>query len=305
MTNVRVIFNPMAAGGRAARLEPALRACLADGAAKAGLEMEWIETQTVGHATALAQEAASQGCELVVAVGGDGTVNEVVNGLMRANNNHLTTLGVIPTGSGNDFAWLAGIPLDPLAACRRLFDGRVQVVDVGHIREADGRARYFDNGCGVGFDAQVSVEAKRLKRLRGFWVYLVAVLKTLILHHHAPRLRIHLDERELTRPTMMLTIGNGSRHGGGFLVTPRARLDDGWLEVCIAGKLSRLGMLLIIPRFIKGAHETHQQVEMARAQRVVVEAPVPQPIHLDGEIFATDARNFEVRIIPGALRVRV
>jgi len=306
MSCARVIFNPAAAGGRTARLAPELRACLSRGAEATNLQLEWVETQSPGHGIALAREAATNGCELIVAVGGDGTVNEVVNGLMQAGEQgHPVTLGIIPVGLGNDFAWLAGIPADPLAACGRIFNGRTRLVDVGHIREADGRERYFDNGCGVGFDAQVSVEAKRLKWLRGFLVYLVAVLKTLILHHHAPALRIHLDERELTCPTLMLTIGNGQRHGGGFLVTPHAELDDGLLEVCIAGKLSRLGMLLVIPRFMRGSHETHPKVHMDRARHVTVEAPVPQVIHLDGEIFATDARNFEVRVIPGALRVRV
>ena len=306
MSCIRVIFNPTAAGGRAARLGPALRDRLNDGARNAGLELDWTETQGAEHAITLAQEAATNGCELVVAVGGDGTVNEAVNGLMQAGvDDHATTLGVIPTGSGNDFAWLAGIPLDPIAACQRLFDGEARAVDVGHIREAGGRERYFDNGCGVGFDAQVGLEVRNLKWLRGFLIYLVGVLKTLILHHQAPPLRMRLDEREITRPTMMLTIGNGSRHGGGFFVTPHAQLDDGWFDVCIAGEFSRLGMLLIIPRFIKGTHTSHHQIEMTRARRIVVESPTPQPIHLDGEIFATDARNFEVRIILGALRVRV
>ncbi|UCC62950.1 MAG: diacylglycerol kinase family lipid kinase [Anaerolineae bacterium] len=306
MTYVRAIFNPMTAGGRRGRLEPDLRARLTNAASEAGLKLEWVATQAPKHAIALAEEAATDGCELVVAVGGDGTVNEVVNGLMRAGSKgDSTTLGVVPVGSGNDFAWQAGIPLDADVACQRVFDGRTRVVDVGHIREADGRERYFDNGCGIGFDGQVSVEVKRLQWLRGFLMYLVAVLKTLILHHQAPVLRIRLDERELTRASMMLTVSNGRRHGGGFLVTPEAELDDGLLDVCIAGELSRPAMLMIIPRFMRGTHVTHKQVQMDRARRVRVESPIQRPIHLDGEIFATDARQFEIRVIPGALRVRV
>jgi diacylglycerol kinase (ATP) len=306
MTCVRAIFNPMAAGGRGAHLEPDLRARLTRTAKEASVKLEWIETQAPGHAIELAGEAAEDGCELVIAVGGDGTVNEVVNGLMRAEHrDHPTTLGVVPVGSGNDFAWFAGVSLDPIAACQRLFDGRTRVVDVGHIREASGRERYFNNGCGFGFDAQVAVEARSFKRLRGFLVYLIAVLKTLVFHHQVPSLRLRFDERELTRPTMMLTISNGRRHGGGFLITPEAELDDGLFDICLAGPLSRLGMLLIIPRFMRGTHVTHKKVQMDRARRVTVEAPLPQAIHLDGEIFATDARQFEVSVVPGALRVRV
>jgi YegS/Rv2252/BmrU family lipid kinase len=273
---------------------------------EANITLDWVETREPGHAIALAEEAAAGGFEMVVAVGGDGTVNEVVNGLMRAAHlDHATTLGVIPVGSGNDFAWFNGIPLDPIAACQRLFDGQTRVVDVGHIRESDGRQRYFDNGCGVGFDAVVSLEARRLKWLRGMSVYLVAVLKTLIFHHHAPSLRIHLDERELTRPTMMLSIGNGRRAGGAFHITPDAEMDDGWLDICIAGQLSRAGMLMIIPRFLRGTHVTHKQIQMDRARRVKVETSDPQAIHLDGEIFATDAQKFEISIIPDILRLRV
>lgn len=296
----------MAAGGRRARLEPGLRARLTRAAKEAQLELEWSRTQAPKHAITLAEEAVRDGCELVVAIGGDGTVNEVVNGLMNADHRgESTTLGVIPVGSGNDFAWFAGIPLDLDAACRRLFNGRTRVVDVGHIREADGRQRYFDNGCGIGFDAQVGLEVQKLKWLRGFSIYLVGVLKTLIFHHQAPPLRICLDERELTRPTMMLSVTNGRRAGGGFLITPQAELDDGWLDICITGELSRLGMLRVIPRFMRGTHVTHKQIQMDRAHRVTVEAPVPQAIHLDGEIFATDARQFEISVIRGALRVRI
>jgi len=296
----------MAAGGRGAQLEPELKSCLTRAAEERDIQLEWTRTQSPEHAIALAKEAAENGCELVVAVGGDGTVNEVVNGLMQARDQgNSTILGVIPVGSGNDFAWLAGVPLDTTAACQHLFDGQTRVVDLGHICEADGRERYFDNGCGIGFDAIVSLEARRLKWLPTFMVYMVAVLKTLIFHHQAPHFRIQLDERELTRPTMMLTIGNGQRHGGVFFVTPHAELDDGIFEVCITGELSRLGMLAIIPRFMRGTHEGHKQVQMDRARRVSIETAVPQAIHVDGEIFATDARQFEITILPGALRVSV
>jgi YegS/Rv2252/BmrU family lipid kinase len=303
---MHVIFNPTAAAGSVRRLAPDLKACLERGAERAGVEWEWVETQAPEHAIELAREAAVNGCEMVVAAGGDGTVNEVVNGLVRASHQgHQATLGVIPTGTGNDFAWLAGIPLNPLAACQRLFDGQTRVVDVGHIREANGRERYFDNGCGAGFDAVVSLQAQGLKKWLGGLVYIVAVLKTIVFHYHAPAFRMTFDGRELTRPTLMLTIGKGKRHGGAFLSTPRAEQDDGWLDVCIVGKLNRLGMLRAVPSFMRGEQESNPQVQLERARHVMVEASAPQVIHLDGEIFATDARRFEVSVVPGVLRVRV
>lgn len=306
MIPARVIFNPMANGGRVASSAADLRAMVARAAMEAQLKLEWVETQSPEHATALAEAAATDGCKLVIAVGGDGTVNEVVNGLMRVRGqSDSTALGVIPTGSGNDFAWSAGVSLDSVNACRRLFEGQTRLIDIGYIREAKGRQRFFCNGCGFGFDAQVALEVKRLTWLRGFLMYLVGVLKTLIFHHQVPQLRILLDEREWIQPSMMLITGNGRRLGGGFLVTPEAELDDGLLDICIAGELSRLGMLMVIPRFMRGTHVTHRQIRMDRARRVAVEASMPRAIHLDGEIFATDARQFEVRVIPGALPLRV
>lgn len=303
---MRAIFNPIAAGGRSARLEPDLRACLTRAAQDAGYGVEWLVTKAPLHAIALGEQAAADGCELVVAVGGDGTVNEIINGLMRAGRKaDATTLGVVPIGSGNDFAWSAGIPLNPKTACQRLWDGTMRRIDLGCIREADGRQRYFCNGCGAGFDAQVALEVERFKWLRGFLVYLVAVLQTVIFHHQVPLLRIRVDEREWTQPSMMVTAGNGRRLGGGFLVTPEAELDDGLLDVCIAGQLSRLGILLVLPRFMRGTHVSHPQVQMDRAQRVVVTSPLPLTIHLDGEIFATAAREFEFSVVPGVVKVRV
>jgi YegS/Rv2252/BmrU family lipid kinase len=266
--------------------------------------LEWVTTQAPGHAIALGKNAVQDGCALVVVAGGDGTLNEVVNGLLQAGRpDALPALGVIPIGSGNDFAWSAGIPLDLGNACQRLLDGRTRTIDVGHIREANGRERYFINGCGAGFDAQAALEVERFKRLPGFLIYLAAVLKTIVFHHQVPLLRINLDGREWSQPSMMLTIGNGRRLGGGFLVTPEAELDDGLLDVCISGQLSRLGILSVLPRFVRGTHVTHPQVQMERARQVKVESSLPLAIHLEGESFATDAREFELSVIPGSLKL--
>lgn len=306
MTCMRVIFNPTAAGGRGAQLEADIRNCLLDRAKETGIELDWVATEAPGHAMALAAEAAAEGHDLVVSVGGDGTANEVVNGLMRmGRGKSSTTLGIIPIGSGNDFAWFAGVSLDPFIACQRLFEGETRIIDVGHIRDGDGRERYFNNGCGAGFDATVALEVERFKWLRGILVYLVPLLKTVIFHHQVPNLRISVDEREWTQPSMMITIGNGRRLGKGFLVTPEAELDDGKLDVCICGHLGRLGILMVIPRFMRGTHVTHNQVQMELARRVAVESPVPLDVHIDGESFATDVRQLEVNIVPGALPLRV
>jgi YegS/Rv2252/BmrU family lipid kinase len=306
MNRARVIYNPQADGGRVAKRAGDLQARLQSVARKNQWSLEWVETRAPGHASGLAEAAALDGCDLVIATGGDGTINEIINGLMSVEKRGATpTLGIIPVGSGNDFAWSAQVALDPDIACQRVLDGETRMIDLGHIQEANGRQRFFCNGCGVGFDGRVALEVERLKWLRGFTIYLIAVLKTLILYHEVPELRIRLDEREWVQPSMMLIGGNGRRLGGGFLVTPEARLDDGLLDVCIAGELSRVGILKILPRFVRGTHVTHQQVKMERARQVSVESTLPRVIHLDGEIFATDASRFKIRVVPGALCLRI
>ena len=200
----RVVLNPRAGNAEDVR---AIGAAIDVWRAR-GWEVELTPTQYAGHGIELAREAVRDGFDVVTAAGGDGTVNEVINGLLGAGADP-PNLGVVPVGSGNDFAWSAGLPLDPAVACQRLFDGRTRRIDVGHVREAGGRERYFCNGCGAGFDAQAALEIERLKWLRGFLIYLVAVLKTLVFHHQVPLLRIDVDGREWSQHSMMLTVGNG------------------------------------------------------------------------------------------------
>lgn len=290
-----VVLNPAAGRGAAARV----RGVVEREMARAGIAFTIAETTRRGHAAELAEAAARQGWPAVVAVGGDGTVHEVVNGLMRAaDGGPSTPLGIVGVGSGNDFALLAGVPKDPAAAVRHIATAEARAVDVGRVG-----GQWFSNGVGIGLDARVAIEVDRRRRFRGLAMYLHALFGVLRVYR-PPRMVVELDgERVAEGPMTLVTIGNGGRHGGGFWICPDARIDDGLLDVCRCDGLGTLGILRFLPRVMRGTHTTASCVRMHRARRVRVTSPDPLPVHADGEIIADDARELEIEIHPGRLRV--
>ena len=300
MGSIKVILNPVAGRGYGARIEPELRRHLA----AQGLDFDLVRTDGPWHAAELARQAVIDGVETVVAAGGDGTTNEVVNGLMAASNDGLTsTLGVIPVGSGSDFANNVGIPAELQGACQRLAHGQTRVVDVCRVSVEHQPPRYFDNTVNVGFGGVVTVEARKIKRLRGMALYLPAVLKTVFLAQN-PRVTIEYDGQEMVLPAIMICVANGAREGGGFFCAPAACPDDGLLDLCIVREISRVAMLGLIPHFMKGTHVGHEPVTMVRARQVTISSPVNLIAHMDGEILCTAAHRIVCEILPGRLRVR-
>jgi YegS/Rv2252/BmrU family lipid kinase len=284
-----VVLNPAAGKGAARRAEAPLRAALA------GTEHRVVHSRARGHAAELAEEAARGGWTAVVAVGGDGTVHECANGVLRAGAG--TALGVVPVGNGNDFALLAEIPRGP-ASFARLLAAAPRTVDAGRVA-----GRWFTNGVGVGLDARVAIEADRTRRLRGIAMYLWALGRTLRTFR-PPHMRIEVDgELWADRPMTLATIGNGARHGGGFWICPGARIDDGVLDVCACDALGTLRILRTLPLTLRGGHTGESCVRMGTARRVRITSPDPLPVHADGEIVAEAAHEVEVQIVPGALRI--
>lgn len=295
-----VIVNPVAGRGAGERVIPRIVSLLREH----GLSFDLVRTERPWHAAELARQAVVSGYRKVVAVGGDGTSNEVLNGLMAAREagEGEAAMGVLCVGTGNDFAYGMGIPLDLEAGCAALARGQTRRVDVGHARGF----RYFGNGIGIGFDAAVNVVASRLRRLRGFLVYLIAVLRTLIFYYRAPLTRIDLDDQSLELPALMISVMNGRRMGGGFLMTPFSRPDDGLFDLCIGGKMSQLEMLSFVPRFMKGTQVGDPRVTMARSRRVrVTVRDGTQVVHADGETLALDVRELDLEVIPQGLSVVV
>jgi YegS/Rv2252/BmrU family lipid kinase len=299
-----VILNPAAARGRVARGWARAQAAFD----AAGARYEVVRTPGPGEAAEIAERAVREGWAAVVAAGGDGTVHEVVNGLVRASGDRPTVpLGIVPLGSGNDFAWLAGVPRAPAAAVRRLLAAAPRAVDVGRVRGRGllpsplGAEQLFTNGVGVGFDARVAIAARRVRRLRGMAIYawaLLGVLRT----HRTPRIRVEIDGVEVAdRPLTLVTICNGGRHGGGFRICPDARIDDGRLDVCIAEALSRAGLLRLVPEVMRGTHVGRREVEIRPALRVHLTSDDALAVHADGEILAEAAYELEIEILPGRL----
>jgi diacylglycerol kinase (ATP) len=273
----------------------------------AGLDHKLVMTAEIGHAIRLAQEAAVEGAEVVVAVGGDGPANEVLNGVMRARQagSGNPAMGVIGVGGGNDFAYGMGVPAGLEVGFQILTQGKKQLVDVGFVKGGlfpDGR--FFGNGVGIGFDAVVGFEAAKLKRLRGFANYMVAALKTMFLYFRAPLVRIELDNDMITLPALMVSIMNGRRMGGGFMMAPQARNADGLLDLCIVGQVSRMGILGLIPQFTKGTQADHPKVNMHQSRMVKVVAEQGSlPAHADGETLCTDGASLDLELLPGALEI--
>ena len=297
------LVNPNADSGRAWRTVSDLRPLVEEfGGA------DWAGSVYPTHATVLAHEAAKAGYQLVIAAGGDGTVHEVINGLMKVPSEDRPRLGIVPLGSGNDFAQSEGISTNPAEALKQIFTGQPKRIDLG-VFELDHRQReYFDNTFGMGFDATVTIRTHRLNHIHGFMMYLVAVLQTIALNHEAPQMHIVTDGEAWDEETIMMVACNGPREGGGFAVAPSAITSDGKLDYASICHVSRLMMLRLVPEVMKGTHGRFKQVRLGQFRRLELRSEKPLNIHADGEVisgFGTDVRNVSVEVVPGALEIIV
>jgi diacylglycerol kinase (ATP) len=303
MHPVELIFNPMADRGRSGQKASDLRARVEElGGA------DWRGTEYPAHATAIAAAAADEGYKTVVALGGDGTVHEIINGLMRIPAERRPRLAMVPIGSGNDFAGGSQLAdtANMQAAMRQAFSGTERTVDVALIRDGAGRSEYFDNTAGIGFDAAVNIRSRKIRWIYGFMMYLTATLQTIALNFDAPHMHVTYDGGTLDQAVMMLTVGNGPREGGGFITTPGSQLDDGCLEFVYVDQISQVRMLQLLPKFMSAKHIGEHDVHLARTTKLTIDADRALPIHIDGELFApyeANVRHVEVEVIPGAIRI--
>ncbi len=283
-----VIVNPAAGQGGGARAWRRLREL-------GGAPSSWrcATTTRPGHARDLARAAVQAGCDRVVALGGDGTVSEVANGLIGSS----CALGVIPAGTGNDFSHALRIPSGPRAAARVAFTGSPRAVDVGEIRDAAG-SRYFVNVASYGFDAEVALGARRVQ-LPGSLRYLAAVLRTL-RELRPRRVQVDVDGRRMDRDLVLIAIANGHRYGGGLRIAPDAAIDDGSFDVCMVGSVSRLAVLGLLPRLYRGGHRRHPAVELLRCRRLDLVGAASIPGQADGDLLGHLPASFTV--LPGALQ---
>lgn len=296
---VKLIFNPIANLGRAWPIAASLRPIVYElGGA------DWTGTVYPTHAIELARQAGEEGYDMVVAMGGDGTVHEVINGLMQLPPEHRPQLGIVPVGSGNDFAYSLGISARPEEALRQVLSGTPRRVDIGRMCDNLGRSEYWNNSIGIGFDAVVTIHSRRVPVFQGFAVYFISVLQTILFNYDPFHLEIDVDGQHVTTESLMLVLCNGGREGGGFYLDPQANLSDGILKYVNVNKISRLRMLATIPDFLKGSHSHLSYVQSVPFRRMDLTSSRPLYIHTDGEVFSgfgSKINHLSVEVLPAEI----
>lgn len=294
----RVILNPTADRGRAELAWPAVRAVFDE----SGAPWKLAATTGPGHAVALASEVLSQPTGALVVVGGDGTVNEVVNGLFTDQDEPPRfPIGIVSVGSGNDIVKPLDLPpRSPADAARIVLSGRTRHMDVGRVNE-----RYFVNGIGLGLDGYVALETRGARRLSGTLMYAVALAKTLRRYRNSA-VSVAIDDRPpISMEVTMFTVTNGPCHGGGFWICPHASIDDGLFDVCLAEAMGPARVVPLALRVMRGAHVGQPGISFHTGQRISIRCDRPLPAHVDGEILGSALTSLDVEVLPGALRVLV
>lgn len=298
---VKLIVNPNADLGRAWHKASNLRPIVQEfGGA------DWAGTVYPTHATELAKQAALEGYELIISAGGDGTTHEVVNGLMQVPLEQRPKLGIVPLGSGNDFAFAVGMNAEPEYAIRQIFTGNPKWIDLGKVEDNRGRVEYWDNALGIGFDAIVTIRSRRFTAFSGFLIYLLAVMQTIILNSKAPHFQIKTDQKAWSDQLLLFILCNGNREGGGFHVYPPAQVNDGALNYVGIPQVSRLMMLRLLPEVMRGTHLNLSLTRKGEFTEMEIQADQNLVIHTDGEIFSgfgMDVRSLKVNLIPSAIQV--
>jgi YegS/Rv2252/BmrU family lipid kinase len=310
MNEVQVILNPYAGRGKGAKAKEPLSAALK---AK-GIAFDLTETTRQGHALEMAKAMRSNGCKIIVAAGGDGTVNEVLNGLALATpeGEMIGQLAPCPIGTGNDFADMTGAKRGMDALAERIAAGRTKAVDVGRgtFRSTSREViRYFDNNVGLGFEAQVTVTSNKVTFVNGPLRYLVAVFKALG-GYKSPHMKICWKDAAGTwqkrdQLSFMVSMGNSRRTGGLFYVTPDAVIDDGLLDVAIVPDKTKMEVLQMLPKTFTGSHRNDPRILFTRCVEVKVKSARPVPVHLDGEVVMDDVSEADVEIFPRRLEIVV
>lgn len=299
-----VIVNPTSGRGLGEKSIPQIESFLKEH----GVHFTLVQTERVWHAAELAEKAAYEGYDVVVCASGDGTVNEAINGLMRAkkaghNSVAFTVLGI---GTGNDFAGGTGIPTNLHDGLKTLLGNKRKKIDVGFVKGGDyPDGRYFGNGIGVGFDAAVGNEAIKVRWARGLPAYLIGVIKTVFLYYNPAHVEIILDDEETIQQTsLMISVMNGKRMGGGFQMAPESLPDDGHFDLCIAETASKGRILQMIPHFIKGTQAVLPEIQMKRAKKVTIKSlDVTFPAHADGEFICLDGSHLSLELLPKELEI--
>ena len=293
---IHLFLNPTAGRGRARRRRKRILELLR----QANLPVDLHQSQAVGSLEEQVRNQVDRGASRIVVAGGDGSVYEAVNGLMRSAN--VAALGVIPTGTGNDFAKACDIPLNWEHASRLLADrlaaGQyLKTIDIGTMND-----RFFANGAGIGFDAVVTRIARSYRVPIGDLVYLLAIFRAMVDGIATPRLEISSVDFSWRGAATLASISNGPWIGGMFHIAPMAKNDDGKLELMIADPVSRRRLISLLPKLMSGEHLGEIEIQHRPITTLSVVSSEPVASHLDGEVQPLQQR-FQLGLLPGALRL--
>jgi diacylglycerol kinase (ATP) len=299
----KIILNPAAGNNNGLKSLPQIEYLIK----QHNLNCDLVRTERPGHGIELAQQAVTDGFSVIVAAGGDGTANEVLNGLMQCRLAGLPVppMGVLCVGRGNDFAGSLGLPEDLPGGLQALLSGKRRTVDVGQVvAELVPNGRYFCNCVGVGFDAITTIEVHKLPHWGGYAAFMVGVLKTVFLYNKAPLARIEFNGTVITQRSLLISIMNGRRLGGGFIMAPDSLPDDGFFDLCIAEQMRSLEVIKMIPHFTRGDQATQPTIKTGRAARIsIVAQDGPLPAQTDGEIISVDGTRLDIEVLPRQLEV--
>lgn len=304
MRRVLAIVNPASNNGTTARFWPKAKRVLEQG----GIHLDSVLTEGPGHAVALAERAAEDRFEVVLYVGGDGTANEVANGLLRVPAAGRPALAALPRGTGGDFPKSMGIQPGAKAAAARLLAGSERIIDVASCSfvSLDGQhtRRHYLNIADVGLGGYVAERVNRTTKVfGGFASFLYSTVAT-FWNLDKPEVSVEIDGKVIFEgPATTVAVCNGPRFGGGMLMAPGARPDDGVLDVVVIGDIGKVDLALNLPRLYRGTHLTHRKVHSFRGAEVKVTTSVSIPLEIDGEHPGTTP--FHVWVEPGALRIVV
>jgi diacylglycerol kinase (ATP) len=296
MTDHRVslFINPTAGRGRAGQRLDRIQRLFEAG----GVSLDIIRSRAVRDLEDQVTSHIQNGVRKIVVVGGDGSAHEAVNGIQRAGED--CALGIIPSGTGNDFAKACGISLDWEQATRSLLQritsaSPVRRIDIGRVN-----GRYFANGIGIGFDAKVTRIARSYRWRIGDFVYLLAILRCLYDGVATPDMRIHNEHIDLSGPVTLATVCNGPWVGGMFHIAPMADNADGKMDLLIANPVSRMRILALLPLLMRGKHMHEPEIIHHAVNKLTVTASAPVESHLDGEVQPLQDR-FDIEVLPAAL----
>lgn len=299
---VKVIVNPTAGANKTYKKWPQLNHLLDH----VGLSFDHQYTEGAGHAIEIARDAASDGYRYLVAVGGDGTVNEVANGILHSGNAGDVSFGVVSTGTGSDFARSVGMPVDYVNACSVLTSTKRLVIDAGVVeyhKNGQKTQRYFVNAAGIGFDAAAVESTEKIPKYFGGTIpYLTGLLRTLIGYRNKSVV-MNIDDRHEHKKILSVIVANGNYLGGGMHVAPDAVMDDSLLDVVVIGDVGKFDLLKSLPMIYKGTHGDHPKVSIERAAEVSINTSERVLVHADGELLGEGPASF--RLIPSALSLVV